>query len=139
MLKLEVLTIAVSDIDRAVDFYVNKVGFVLDVDYQPTQDFRVVQLTPPGSACSIQLVKASATGGSQSVLLVTSDLAAEQERLVGKGVNIANLRRKHPWETWSGGWAEGIDPHRRNYASFADFSDPDGNLWTLQERGFVNN
>jgi catechol 2,3-dioxygenase-like lactoylglutathione lyase family enzyme len=136
MLALEVISIGVSDINRSLEFYVKKVGFVLDVDYQPTPAFRVVQLTPPGSACSIQLVKADGAGRLKDLYLVTADLVAERDRLIASGVKVEEIRHKSPWETWAGGWAQGLDPQRRDYSSFADFVDPDGNGWTLQERGF---
>jgi catechol 2,3-dioxygenase-like lactoylglutathione lyase family enzyme len=102
--KIEVLILPVSDVERALAFYSEHAGFKLDVDYRPSDDFRVVQLTPPGSACSIQI-----------------------------GVGI---RHKTPRGDWHGGWEPGLDPDRADYASFADFTDPDGNQWVLQERGF---
>jgi catechol 2,3-dioxygenase-like lactoylglutathione lyase family enzyme len=136
MLTLEVISLPVADIDRAVAFYTQKVGFTLDVDYHPTAEFRVVQLTPPGSACSVQLVAADSSARIRNLYLVTTDLAAERANLINRGVDVGALRHKYPWETWSGGWSEGIDPKRRDYSSFADFSDPDGNTWTLQERGY---
>ena len=135
MLALEVVPLPVTDVDRALAFYTDQVGFKLDVDYQPTAMFRVVQLTPPGSACSIQLVRADSPGRVRDLHLVTSDLAAQRESLIARGVTVSEVRRKEPVDTWSGGWSAGIDPQRRDYASFADFADPDGNSWTLQERG----
>jgi catechol 2,3-dioxygenase-like lactoylglutathione lyase family enzyme len=135
MLALEVVPLPVTNIDRALAFYTGQAGFVLDVDYRPTTDFRVVQLTPPGSACSVQLVKAYSPGRVHSLYLVTSDLAEAREKLIARGVAVGAIRHKDPGETWTGGWHEGLDPERRDYASFADFADPDGNTWTLQERG----
>jgi hypothetical protein len=67
--------------------------------------------------------------------LVTSNLAAEREKLSGRGIHVGEIRHKDPVENWAGGWSMGLDPQRRDYASFADFADPDGNTWTLQERG----
>jgi hypothetical protein len=67
--------------------------------------------------------------------LVTSDLEAERAKLIGRGVDVSAVRHKDPVETWAGGWSMGLDPQRRDYASFADFADPDGNTWILQERG----
>jgi catechol 2,3-dioxygenase-like lactoylglutathione lyase family enzyme len=136
MLALEVVPLPVADIDRALAFYTGQAGFVLDVDYRPTTDFRVVQLTPPGSACSVQLVKAYSPGRVRSLYLVTTDLAQAREKLIARGVTVGAVRHKDPVETWTGGWHEGLDPKRRDYASFADFADPDGNTWTLQERGY---
>lgn len=136
MLALEVVPLTVSDIERALAFYVEKVGFSLDVDYQPTEQFRVVQVTPPGSACSIHLIRSDAPKPLRDLYLVTEDLAATRDDLIARGVAVGDIRHKHPWETWSGEFAPGLDPQRRSYSSFADFSDPDGNTWTLQERGF---
>jgi hypothetical protein len=70
-----------------------------------------------------------------NLYLVTNDLAAEWARLVGRGVAVGPIRHKHPVETWAGDFSPGLDPQRRDYASFADFADPDGNTWILQERG----
>ena len=134
-LSLEVVPVPVGNVDRALAFYTDKVGFKLDVDYQPTADFRVVQLTPPGSACSVHLVTADFGNRLRNLCLVTSDLAAERARLISHGVEVGAVRHKTPLATWAGGWADGLDPERRDYASFADFTDPDGNTWTLQERG----
>lgn len=135
MLALEVVPLPVTDIDRALAFYTQRIGFNLDVDYRPTPDFRVVQLTPPGSACSVHLVAANSPSRLRNLFLVTEDLAAERTKLIDRGVDISAIRHKHPLETWAGGWSPGLDPQRRDYASFADFADPDGNTWTLQERG----
>lgn len=135
MLALEVVPLPVADIDRALAFYTEQAGFTLDVDYRPTPDFRVVQLTPPGSTCSVHLVVADAPGRIHHLYLVTSDLEAERAQLIGRGVNVGAIRHKDMVESWTGGWSAGLDPHRRDYASFADFADPDGNIWTLQERG----
>lgn len=134
MLTLEVVPLPVTDVDRARAFYTEQVGFILDVDYHPTPDFRVVQLTPPGSACSVHLVAADSGGRLHNLCLVTRDLAAERAKLIGRGVDVSAIRHKDPVETWAGGWSMGLDPQRRDYASFADFADPDGNTWVLQER-----
>jgi catechol 2,3-dioxygenase-like lactoylglutathione lyase family enzyme len=136
MLSLEVIPLPVADIDRALAFYTAQVGFALDVDYRPTAEFRVVQLTPPGSACSVQLVAADSPGRVRNMYLVTNDLAAERANLIARGVAVGEVRHKARLEEWSGGWSTGLDPQRRDYASFADFADPDGNTWTLQERGY---
>jgi catechol 2,3-dioxygenase-like lactoylglutathione lyase family enzyme len=135
MLSLEVVALPVTDINHALAFYTDQVGFTLDVDYQPTTGFRVVQLTPPGSACSVQLVAADSASRIHNLYLVTTDLAAERERLIARRVAVSPVRHKDPVETWAGGWSSGLDPQRRDYASFADFADPDGNTWILQERG----
>jgi catechol 2,3-dioxygenase-like lactoylglutathione lyase family enzyme len=135
MLALEVVPLPVTDIDRALDFYTQRAGFTLDVDYRPTSEFRVVQLTPPGSACSVQLVIADSPCRVHNLHLVTTDLENERAKLIARGVAVGAVRHKDSIETWAGGWSAGLDPERRDYASFADFADPDGNTWTLQERG----
>lgn len=135
-LALEVIPLPVTDVDRALDFYARQVGFALDVDYKPTADFRVVQLTPPGSACSIQLIAANSPARSEGLYLVTEDLESTRADLISRGVPIGQPRHKDLIGTWAGGWSPGLDPQRRDYASFADFADPDGNTWTVQERGF---
>ena len=135
MLALEVVPLPVTDIDRALAFYTERVGFALDVDYHPTAEFRVVQLTPPGSACSVHLVQTDSPDRIHDLHLVTTDLELERSRLIARGVAVTPVRHKEPLETWTGGWSPGLDPRRRDYASFADFADPDGNTWTLQERG----
>jgi len=135
MLALEVVPLPVTDIDRALAFYVEQAGFILDVDYHPTAEFRVVQLTPPGSACSVQLVTADSPNRVHNLHLVTTDLAAERAKLIARGVAVGAVRHKDSVEKWAGGWSTGLDPQRRDYASFTDFADPDGNTWTLQERG----
>lgn len=135
MLALEVIPVPVTDVDRALAFYTEQAGFKLDVDYQPSARFRVAQLTPPGSACSIQLVAADTPARLHGLYLVTTDLEAERAALIGRGVEVGPVRHKHPLDTWAGDYRPDLDPQRRDYASFADFADPDGNTWTLQERG----
>ena len=135
MLTLEVVPLPVTDVDLALKFYTEQVGFILDVDYRPAPHFRVVQLTPPGSACSVHLVATGSGSRLHNLCLVTSDLPAERAKLIGRGVDVSAIRHKDPVETWAGGWGMGLDPQRRDYASFADFADPDGNTWSLQERG----
>ena len=139
--SIEVVTLPVSDIDRALRFYVDRVGFTLDVDYSPNDAFRVVQITPPGSSCSIQVgrgVTAASLGSPCSVYLIVTDLETARNRLLERGVGVGEIRHKVPIDAWAGGFAAGLDPERRDYASFADFSDPDGNRWVLQERGYHN-
>jgi len=130
-LKLELVLIPVTDVDRAKAFYVETVGFNLDVDHAPNDDFRVVQMTPPGSACSITVGKGitDATPGSvRGTHLIVSDIEAARAQLVERGVEVSEVR--HMTES---GWMPGPDPEHRDYGSFADFSDPDGNSWVLQE------
>ena len=137
--QLQVLTLPVSDVDKAKAFYTQQAGFTLDVDYHPGSDFRVVQLTPPGSACSIQfgpgLTDAPPGSGRASYLAVT-DIEAAHRELTGRGVAIGGIRHKSPIGDWKGGWQPGSDPERRDYASFAGFADPDGNTWVVQEIGY---
>jgi catechol 2,3-dioxygenase-like lactoylglutathione lyase family enzyme len=129
--KLELVLLPVTDVDRARDFYVDKVGFNLDVDFSAGDDFRVVQLTPPGSACSISIGKGitdAAPGAVRGTHLVVADIEAARAELVGRGVDVGDVKHMGPE-----GWMPGPDPDRRDYGSFADFRDPDGNTWVLQE------
>jgi len=136
-----VITLPVSDVERALRFYVDQVGFALDVDYAPNDNFRVVQLTPPGSSCSVQIGKGltdAPTGSLRNIFLVVTDLAAARSRLLERGVEVSEMRHKTPIGAWDGGFAPGLDSARGDYASFASFSDQDGNSWVLQERGYRN-
>jgi len=139
--SVEVITIPVSDVDRALRFYKDQLGFHLDVDYSPNHAFRVVQLTPSGSACSIQIGKGltdARVGSLRNVYLVVTDLDATRTQLLELGTAVSEIRHKTPIGAWDGGFAPGLDPARGDYASFASFSDPDGNSWVLQERGYRN-
>jgi len=136
---VEVITLPVSDVDRALRFYVDKVGFKLDVDWSPNAGFRVVQLTPPGSGCSIQIGKGltdAPAGSVRNVYLVVTDLATERGSLMERGVPVSEIRHKTPIGAWDGSFGPGLEPARSDYASFANFSDPDGNTFVLQERGY---
>jgi catechol 2,3-dioxygenase-like lactoylglutathione lyase family enzyme len=129
--KLALVLIPVSDVERAKTFYVEKCGFTLDVDHQPNEDFRVVQITPPGSACSLTIgigLTDAAPGSYRGTHLVVSDIEAARTELVGRGVDVSEIRHMGP-----NGWQPGPDPERRDYGSFANFGDPDGNTWVLQE------
>jgi len=131
-LKLELVLIPVSDVDRAKAFYVEKTGFNLEVDTAVGENMRVVQLTPPGSACSIAIgtgITDAAPGSVRGVHLVTPDIVAARAELVERGVDVSEVRH-----LMSGTWVPGPHPERLDYNSFADFSDPDGNTWVLQER-----
>ena len=129
--KIELLVIPVSDVDRAKAFYIEQAGFRLDVDHRAGEDFRVVQLTPPGSACSIALMRNSQGAGSvQGVQLVVPDIEAARAELVERGAPVGEI-----FHFESGGQAPGPDPQRAGYNSFLSFSDPDGNGWTVQEVG----
>jgi catechol 2,3-dioxygenase-like lactoylglutathione lyase family enzyme len=139
-LRLEVVVVPVSDVDRALAFYRDGLGFHLDVDYRPNNRFRVVQLTPPGSSCSVQIgvgLTTAPPGSAQGLSLVVDDLDLAHRKLVAAGVPVDPVRHKKSAD-WQGDFAPGLDPDRRDYASFADLRDPDGNRWTLQERGFAD-
>jgi catechol 2,3-dioxygenase-like lactoylglutathione lyase family enzyme len=130
-MKLELVLLPVSDVDRAKAFYVDNVGFNLDVDHSTGDDFRVVQLTPPGSACSISMgigITDAPPGSVHGLHLVVSDILATRAELVGRGVDVSEV-----YHFESGKRSPGPDPERRNYGSYAHFSDPDGNSWILQE------
>ena len=127
--KLEVVMVPVSDVDRAKTFYGEQCGFVVDLDTTINDDLRLVQLTPPGSACSISIGKgivASTPGSLQGLQLVVDDIDAARSELSGRGVEVSPVRHFE-----DGVWLEG---HGGRWNSFADFKDPDGNSWTLQER-----
>lgn len=127
--KLELVVLPVSDIDRAKAFYLDKAGFRLDVDHRAGEDFRVVQLTPPGSACSVTLMRNdSAPGSVQGLHLVVSDIEAARAELAGRGAHVSEV-----FHFAEGGQAPGPDPQRASYNSFCAFSDPDGNGWLVQE------
>jgi catechol 2,3-dioxygenase-like lactoylglutathione lyase family enzyme len=130
--KLEVVIVPVSDVDRAKAFYVERCGFTLDVDHRPSDEFRVVQITPPGSACSLTIgvgLSDAAPGTYRGTHLVVTDIVSARDELVGRGVEVSDIRHMT-----SEGWKAGPHPERSDYESFADFSDPDGNTWVLQER-----
>jgi catechol 2,3-dioxygenase-like lactoylglutathione lyase family enzyme len=127
--KLELIVVPVSDVDRAKTFYADKTGFSVDVDYRAGEDFRVVQLTPPGSACSIALMlKPDAAGSLQGLQLVVSDVEAARNELIERGMTVSD---HFHFET--GTEVPGPDPQRGDFASFFSFSDPDGNGWMVQE------
>jgi predicted enzyme related to lactoylglutathione lyase len=127
--KLELLVVPVSDVDRAKSFYIEQAGFGLDVDHSAGEDFRVVQLTPPGSACSIALMRSSTSAGTlQGLHLVVSDIDGARAELVDRGTEVSEI-----YHFESGGQMPGPDPQRSDYGSFLSFSDPDGNGWLVQE------
>ena len=142
-MKLEVVVIPVSDVDRARRFY-GRLGWRLDADFASDDDFRVVQFTPPGSGCSIifgKNVTAAAPGSAQGLYLIVSDIEAARNELLGRGVDVSGV-----FHDASGAYAgpdepylfgrvrvSGPDPEHRSYRSFASFSDPDGNGWLFQE------
>jgi catechol 2,3-dioxygenase-like lactoylglutathione lyase family enzyme len=126
--KLEVVVVPVSDVDRAKAFYSEKVGFAVDLDHDGG-GMRVVQLTPPGSACSISLGPLAAgpdTAPLKGLQLVVPDVTAAREELAGRGVDVSPVR--HVGEH---GWADG---HGGPWNAFVFFEDPDGNSWAVQEK-----
>ena len=130
-LKLELVLLPVSDVDRSKAFYADQAGFHVDVDHRAGDDFRVVQLTPPGSACSISFgvgINDMPPGSVRGTHLVVSDIVAARDELVARGLEVSEVR--HMSAT---GWQPGPHPDRSDYGSFADFADPDGNTWVLQE------
>ena len=129
--KLELVIVPVSDVDRAKAFYIEQAGFNLDVDHSAGDDFRIVQLTPPGSACSITIMRNTGAAGSLNGLhLVVSDIDAARAELLERGMGVGEI-----YHFGAGGQAPGPDPQRGDYNSFLSFSDPDGNGWLVQEVG----
>lgn len=129
--KLELVLVPVSDVDRAKAFYTEQCGFHLDVDHHPSDEFRVVQMTPPGSACSISVGRGitKATPGSiEGLHLVVADIDAARAELARRGVDIGDV-----FHFDAGGRVSGPDPERADYGSYLAFSDPDGNSWVVQE------
>ena len=137
--KYELTVIPVSDVDRSKEFYAEKLGFNLDVDHGAGDAFRVVQLTPPGSAASITIGKGipqAEPGTYQGMHLVVEDLPAARQLLVERGVDVSE-----PFHDVTGifhhagteGRVDGPAPEHADYGSFLAFSDPDGNGWLLQE------
>jgi catechol 2,3-dioxygenase-like lactoylglutathione lyase family enzyme len=120
--KLEVMVVPVTDVERAKDFYLNKLGFHLDADTQPTPELRVVHMTPPGSACSVvvgpvQVPAGTDLGSGARFQLVVSDIEAARAQLTGAGVEASEVQT--------------LDP--RDGGKFVFFADPDGNNWAVQE------
>ena len=127
--KLELVIIPVTDVDRAKAFYLDQAGFRLDVDHRAGEDFRIVQLTPPGSACSVTLMRnPDAAGSVQGLHLIVTDIDAARAELTGRGVDASEVFHFGPQ-----GQTPGPDPQRGSYNSFVSFSDPDGNGFLVQE------
>ena len=128
--KLEVVVVPVSDVDRAKTFYAEKVGFNVDHDTRVSDEVRVVQLTPPGSACSVafgtRIVK-SQPGSVQGLQLVVSDIEAARAELVERGVEVSKVQ-----EFVGGAWVS-ANPPFDDWNSFVFFNDPDGNGWAVQQ------
>jgi catechol 2,3-dioxygenase-like lactoylglutathione lyase family enzyme len=142
-MKLEIVVIPVSDVDRAKSFY-GKLGWRVDADFDNGKDFRVVQLTPPGSGCSVifgKNVTAAAPGSAQGLYLIVPDVKAARDNLLRRGVEVSDVfhgggdvfaGRDEPY-LFGRIRVTGPDPEHRSYRSFASFKDPDGNGWLFQE------
>ncbi len=136
--KLEVVVVPVSDVDKAKDFY-QALGWRLDADFAKSEDFRVVQLTPPGSPCSIIFgtgLTSAAPGSADGLQLVVTDIEAARNELTSHGAEVSEVFHDaggvfHHGGT--GGRAAGPAPNHQSYGSFVSFSDPDGNRWYVQE------
>ena len=129
--SLELVIVPVSDVDRAKSFYLEQAGFNLDVDTTPGEGFRIVQMTPPGSACSITIGTGfgqAAPGSAQGLHLIVTDIEAARAELFGRGTDVSEI-----FHFGEGGRTPGPDPGRSNYNSFLSFEDPDGNAWVVQE------
>lgn len=127
--KLENVIIPVTDVDRAKKFYLENAGFTLDVDFAAGDDFRIVQFTPPGSACSVTLMRNPEQAGSVNGLhLVVTDIDEAHDDLAGRDVAVSD-----PFHFDAGGQQPGHHPARERYGTFMTFSDPDGNTFLVQE------
>jgi catechol 2,3-dioxygenase-like lactoylglutathione lyase family enzyme len=137
-MKLEVIVLPVSDVDRAKDFY-KELGWRLDADFSSGPDFRVVQLTPPGSACSVIFgtgITQAVPGSLDGPLLIVTDIQAARDDIAAQGVTVSEAFHDKGGvfhHAGSEGRVPGRDPAGQSYASFASFEDPDGNRWLLQE------
>jgi catechol 2,3-dioxygenase-like lactoylglutathione lyase family enzyme len=129
--RLELIVIPVADVDRSIEFYRDRTGFTLDVDHKASESFRVVQFTPPGSACSITIgvgVSTKEPGSYEGLHLVVNDIEAARAELVGRGLEISE-----PFWFGPDGQTTGLHPERSDYGTYCSFSDPDGNGWLVQE------
>jgi catechol 2,3-dioxygenase-like lactoylglutathione lyase family enzyme len=137
-MKIEVVVIPVSDVDRAKRFY-SDLGWRLDAEFTGDEQFRILQFTPPGSPCSIIFgrgVTSAEPGSAQGLYLIVSDIEAAHAALAERGVEVSELFHDAGGVFHHAGTTDrlsGSDPQRRSYSSFASFSDPDGNGWLLQE------
>jgi catechol 2,3-dioxygenase-like lactoylglutathione lyase family enzyme len=134
-MRFEVTVLAVSDVDRAKAFYVG-LGWRLDADFPIDEQYRIVQLTPPGSRASIQFglgLTNMAPGSGDGLYLIVEDVEAARRELMSKGAEVSEVWHGRGIGTSDRGREPGPDPERASYRSFASFSDPDGNSWLLQE------
>ena len=130
-MRLEAIILGVTDVDRSKAFY-EKLGWRLDIDFAVGDAFRILQFTPPGSDFSIQFAKGRPTstpGAVQGLYLVVPDIEATRKELADRGIEVSEVSHAYPGEPPG----NGVDPQRRSYASFARFSDPDGNGYLIQE------
>ena len=136
--KLEVIVVPVSDVDKAKDFY-TRLGWRLDADFTASEDFRVIQVTPPGSACSVIFgtgLTSAAPGSAQGLHLTVNDIDTAQAELAGLGVDVSEVFHDAGGvfhHAGTSGRVAGAAPNHQSYGSFVSFSDPDGNGWYLQE------
>jgi len=131
--RYEVTVVPVSDVDRAKEFYADKLGFTVDVDHRAGESFRVVQLTPPGSACSISIgtgISKATPGSYGGMHLIVTDIEAARAELADRGVEVSE-----PFHFGAEGQTPGLHPERADYGTYLSFSDPDGNGWLVQEVG----
>ena len=138
-LKLEAVVIPVSDVDRAKKFYRN-LGWRLDADFAFDNGFRVVQVTPPGSGCSVQFgtkITTATPGSAQGLYLIVANVEAARKQLVARGIEVSDVfhaaRPGAQFRPDNNGRVSGPEPDHRSYFTFATFDDPDGNTWLLQE------
>jgi catechol 2,3-dioxygenase-like lactoylglutathione lyase family enzyme len=137
-MKLEVVVVPVADVDRSKDFY-KALGWREDADFSAGEDFRVVQVTPPGSGCSVIFghgITSVAPGSMQGLYLIVDDIDAARSELIDRGADVGEVFHDAGgvWHhAGTEGRVAGPAPDRQSYGSFASFSDPDGNGWTLQE------
>jgi catechol 2,3-dioxygenase-like lactoylglutathione lyase family enzyme len=134
--KLELVVVPVSDVDRAKAFYSEQAGFDVNVDTSPSEHFRVVQLNPPGSACSIAIgtgIGDMTPGSLKGLHLVVSDIEAACAELSERGVKLGEMHH-----FVDGVQTPGPHPERADYGTFSSFDDPDGNTWVIQEVGRAN-
>ena len=137
-MKLEVVVVPVSDVDKAKDFY-QGLGWRLDADFAKSEDFRVVQLTPPGSQCSIIFgtgLTSAAPGSADGLQLVATDIVAARAELISRGAEVSEVFHDAGGVFHHAGTearVSGPAPNHQSYGSFVSFSDPDGNNWFVQE------
>jgi catechol 2,3-dioxygenase-like lactoylglutathione lyase family enzyme len=134
-MKLEVVVLPVSDADRAKRFYQN-LGWRLDADFPISDDFRILQFTPTGSQASIIFgtgIRDATPGSTERLVLVVRDIDTARADLIARGVDVSEVFHGQGFRRGTADRVPGPDPERRSYSSFAEFSDPDGNGWLLQE------